>query len=159
LNIGKVFEQEFKESTSENVYFLRLKDTYMQNNQFGKGASSNPCDNIMYKYPNMFLIELKSTKGTSFSFSEKIIKKNQILQLHKAKTYDGIVAGFIFNFRRYEKTYFVDINKFIEFKDTCGKKSINEKDCQSIGLLIEQELKRTKYKYNVEKFVNEVASM
>lgn len=106
----------------------------------------------------MFMIEFKSTKGTSFSFSEKIIKPNQIKELTKASTYKGLIAGFVFNFRKYNLTYFVSIQNFNKFKETSGKQSINQKDCENIGVLIEQTLKKVRYKYNIEKFINDIKS-
>ena len=115
----------------------------------------NPCDAIMFKNPVMYLLELKSTKGTSFSFSDKIIKQHQIDDLTKASTYNGLLPFFIFNFRKYNETYGIHITDFIKFKDSTTKKSINRDDCIKIGILIEQKIKKVKYHYRIDKFVKD----
>lgn len=155
---GKVFEQSFKESVPSNTFFMRLKDVFSGfNNENRTFTPPNICDAVMYSLPTLYLLEFKSTKGTSFSFSEKIIKPNQIKELSKASTYTGVIPGFIFNFRdKYNLTYFVHINEFNKFKETCGKQSMNQKDMEKIGILIEQTLKKVKYKYNIEKFIKDV---
>ena len=155
-NEGKEFEKQFKDSVPENIYFLRLKDVFSGfKNDTRSFTPSNPCDAIMYQYPIFYMIEFKSTKGTSFSFDEKIIKQHQIDDLYKASQYKGIISGFIFNFRNTNKTYFIHINDFIEFKKNSGKKSINEKDCIQIGILIRQTIKKVKYHYYIETFIKE----
>lgn len=157
ISEGKVFEQSFKESVPKDVFFMRLKDVFSGfHNENRTFTPPNICDSVMYKSPTLFLLEFKSTKGTSFSFSDKIIKPNQIKELTKASTYEGVVPGFIFNFRKYNLTYFIHINDFNKFKETCGKQSINEKDAKDIGILIEQKLKITKYKYDIEKFIEDL---
>jgi recombination protein U len=157
MNEGKQFEKDFKDSISDDIYFLRLHDSATDWESVKNGTQSrtmftpkNPCDFIIYKYPNMYMFEFKSGKSGRFSFDEKIIKANQIEQLEKASKHKGMVAGFIFNFRDVQETYFVDINKFIEFKNTSGKKSLNLKDCQGIGIKVKQELKKVHYKYDVK---------
>ena len=109
----------------------------------------------MYNHPIMYLLEFKSSKGTSFSFSEKIIHKHQIEDLKKASNYHGIIAGFVFNFRKYNETWFVHINDFCKFKDKTTKVSINRDDCKKIGLKINQTLKRTKFLYHIGTFIKE----
>lgn len=160
---GKNFEAQFKASCEkENICVLRINDSTMS---FGDTENSNftpknPCDFVVFKTPKLFFLELKSTKNTSFSFQEKIIKANQIKQLTKFATFEDVNAGFVFNFRRTNNTYFIDINTFVEFKN-CEvdrnpkrKQSINENDCFEIGYLIEQEIKKVKYHYFVTHFID-----
>lgn len=109
----------------------------------------------MFKNPILYLLEFKSSKGTSFSFTEKIIHKHQIEDLKKASIYENIIAGFVFNFRKYNETYFVHIDDFIDFKENSGKKSINRDDCEKIGLKINQTLKRTRFLYHIGTFIKE----
>lgn len=158
MNEGKIFEKCFKDSIPKDVYFMRLKDVFagFGNTNRQSFTSNNPCDSIMYSYPRLFLLEFKSSKGTSFSFSNKIIKEHQIEDLQKASTYKGVISGFIFNYRKYPVTYFVEINKFIKFKNECNKKSINKDDCEKIGVLIEQRLKKVNYTYNIRKFIKDI---
>ena len=131
-------------------------------------SMQNPYDYLLYYYPNFFALELKSTEGTSISywseeFEDKnkkqtfMIKKNQIKSLIKASTHKGIVAGFVLNFRKYNHTYFLSIEDFNNMVTNIDKKSFNESDViKANGYLIEQKIKRVRYWYNIEKFINEI---
>lgn len=158
MNEGKIFEKCFKESCDkQKIFFMRLKDTFSGTTNAARSFTpTNYCDGIMYQNPTLFLLEFKSSQATSFSFGEKIIKEHQIKDLQKASVFDKVISGFVFNFRKYPITYFVEINKFIEFKDTCGKQSINRDDCDRIGMLIEQRLKKVNYTYNIRKFIKDI---
>lgn len=165
-NEGKQFEKDWKGSCeSDGVYFERHKDS---SNSWSGGKSrftaKNPYDSYMYKYPHLICVELKSTKGASFSFDEKIIKKHQIDNLLKASSHFGVFAGFIFNFRprklkkgETENTaYFVPIDAFVDFKNKSKKKSINEEDCKAIGIAISNKKKIVHYKYDVIGLIKKV---
>jgi len=70
MNPGKQFEKNFANSVPKDVYFMRIKDSA---NNFTRTSSSafatsNPFDCFMLYDGNFIPIELKSTKGTSFSF-------------------------------------------------------------------------------------------
>lgn len=158
---GKQFEKDWRDSCKkEDIFIMRIKDSPA----WGKDkqqipVSRNPCDFIMYSKPELFLLELKSTKGTSFSFDEKIIKKNQLKKLKEASKTDGVVTGLVFNFRpipnkRDNSTYFVSINNFLGFKKTCKKHSLNEQDCRDIGFKIINTKLKVHYHYNVTDFVH-----
>ena len=54
-NIGKTFEQEFKECVPPDYYLYRLKD-----DTSGFYGVSNPCDYILFRSPYLFLVELKT---------------------------------------------------------------------------------------------------
>ena len=161
---GKQFEDDIKASCENaGMYIERFKDNPM----FGQGqgrrviASKNPADYIAYQFPYMYLLELKSTKGTSFSFSEKIIKQNQIDKLLESQNYYGVIAGFLFNFREREtkkgttenKVYFVAIRDFVAFKDSSSSKSINEEMCSILGFEVKSTRKVIHYKYDIEEFL------
>lgn len=91
-------------------------------------------------------------KGNSFN-----IKKHQIEGLKKASFIKGVIAGFVINFRNTEHTYFLHIDDFLKFSKKATKKSINEQDViENNGHLIEQEIKKVNYRYNIEKFVEEI---
>lgn len=114
----------------------------------------NPYDNYIYKFPYFFALELKSTKSKSIAFStednKSQIKKCQIEGLTRASEYKGIIAGFVFNFREQESTYFLDIRNFNIFVKATNKKSINIKDVVEYGaVLIPQKLKVVKYTYDL----------
>lgn len=166
MNEGKRFEADISGSISEHVFWQRIND----NAASFSGASAlrfspkNGYDFEAYVYPNLFALELKSTKNTSISFERKgvksqaMIKWYQINALQLAGQHRGIVAGFIFNWRNKNKTHFVRIEDFIKFMDSTDKKSINQTDILSMPhILIEQKLKRTRYSYDMEKFFMDCA--
>lgn len=100
----------------------------------------------------LYLLELKSTKGTSIPYT--MIRKNQIDGLDEADNH-MLVAGFIFNFREKDNaTYFMTIENFIVMQNSTTKKSFNIEDLNNYGaLLIQNEKKRTRYHYDLERFV------
>lgn len=163
-NAGREFERQFKNSCPKDVFIYKIKDNPNFSNDSMSISSKNPFDFIMYSYPNLFLIEMKSTKGSSFSFSEKIIKKHQRDSLQLANNYYGIYAGFIFNFRPRKLkngytenlTFYIGISTLNEFIDLTNKKSINIEDCRMLGIEIESNRKITRYDYNVTKFIEDV---
>jgi penicillin-binding protein-related factor A (putative recombinase) len=131
-------------------------------------VSQNDFDSFVYRKPNLFPIELKSTKGKSMSFQEKIIKKHQIEALDDAAKYDGIIAGFIFNFREYDNfTCFIHIKDFLEikylsqneitkhrFKSKLNKSSIGLDICKEVGIEIRNVKKKVKYRYYINQFLD-----
>lgn len=161
-NEGKKFEIDIKGSVPEEVYYLRIIDPALS---FGQGEASktrftpsNPFDCIMYCYPNLFLLELKSTKGTSISFkgSSPMIKEKQIAELQRGSKFKGIISGFLFNFRTTDNTYFMPIDNFITFINSTDKSSINEKDIiTNKAIVVKGELKRTRHKYYLGEFIRE----
>jgi hypothetical protein len=180
-NEGKQFEEDWKGSYAKTPFFyMRLRDgaKWVQ----GQGASftpENPCDAIQHTMPFLWLLELKSTKGASVSFhpvtqdggapwirpkdkAERDIKSNQVKELMTAATYDGVIAGFVFNFReRVLKsktvpavTYFVHINDFTEYAVATGKSSISQDDCEKIGVWIPHERKKVHFRYDLAHFID-----
>lgn len=159
INMGKQFEQQFRESIPSDLYYLRLKDpaSSFGDNTALRFSVTNPFDCLLFSSPYLFPIELKSTKGTSFSFkgSSPMIKKTQIEGLTHAVEYKNIIAGFIFNFREpTNRVYFLHINNFNEFAESTTKSSINEKDIVASGAVeIESKLKKVKYTYHIKEFI------
>ncbi|SCB92219.1 recombination protein U [Priestia flexa] len=100
-NPGKAFEKDFYDSIPENVFAYRMKD-----DSLGFANVKNPCDFILYKIPNLYLLELKSHKGKSIPFGA--LQLNQVESLYQYSTIDGVKAGFVFNFRDVNETYFVN---------------------------------------------------
>lgn len=162
-NSGKIFEDEFRDSIDRSViYYQRIKDPAAS---FGKDSSKtrfsikNPYDSYAYRYPYFFALELKTTKTKSIAFSttdnKSQIKKCQIDGLTEAATFKGIISGFVFNFREYDLTYYLNISDFNRFVNSTEKKSINIDDVVCFGgILIPQNIKRTKYIYNMDVIFN-----
>ena len=100
----------------------------------------------------LYLFELKSTQGSSISYT--MLRDNQIEELTKASTYD-LVAGFVFNFRKYNNTtYFMPIDEFNEMVKENKKKSFNISDIKKYNVMqINSAKKITRYKYDINEFV------
>lgn len=174
-NEGKKFEGDWKQSIPENVYYLRIIDPAIsfgnydneQNDNVDDNiddshirfSPSNPFDAIMYCYPNLFLLEQKSTKGTAYSFKGKspMIKEKQIKELTRGSVHKGIIAGLLFNMRKYEKTYFMPIENFNKFLSETQKGSINQKDILTYGAIeVIGQIKKVRYKYYIGEFIEKI---
>lgn len=166
MNTGKVFEQNFKKSVDESkIYYLRLKDSpasFGQDSSKVRFTADNPYDNFCFYERTLFPLELKSTKGTSFSFQRnkqekgKNIKLSQIEGLTMASKYKDVYAGFVFNFANGE-TVWMNIKDFNDFYNNTTTKSINYQDILQYDCVhIEKHLKKVNYSYEVLKLLNDI---
>ena len=146
-NIGKVFEEEIKASFPKDFYVERYKDIP---DKF-RGVN-NPADFWIYKYPLLFLLELKSHKGKSIPFDK--IRDNQVERMHEAVAwFEGIYGGFLFNFRDLEETYYVPVAPVYKFMKTAERKSIPVEWCREVGTKIDQKKKKVRYTYDLESWL------
>ena len=170
INEGKIFERSFANSMPDGIYFQRLIDPAASfgGSSVTRFSPHQPYDFYAYSNPYFYAMELKSTansltywrkdfevKGKKQTYE---IKKCQIEGLTKAATYPGVIAGFYINFRNVNKTYFLSISNFHKLTDTLEKKSINYKDVERYGILIEQKLVKVNYKYNLRKFFDDISN-
>lgn len=172
MNEGKRFEIAFKNSVPKNVFYFRIPDPAESFSSIREGLRftlKNPCDIFLFNpdTKTMYALELKSTKDTSLTFwredfedkSKKqtfMVRKNQIEGLQKISNYP-IVAGFIFNFRFTNHTYFQSIDDFINMTKGSTKKSFNEADVyKNNGVRIGQEKMKVNFKYDVETFLQQI---
>jgi penicillin-binding protein-related factor A (putative recombinase) len=168
-NPGKEFEEQLKQSAKDQgIFFYRIKDVPTMMLKPNAKVSQNNFDSFIYKKPNLFPVELKSTGQKSISFEEKIIKKHQIQALEDAAKSDGVIAGFIFNFREYENfTCFVHIKDFLEiqrlsqnqiidheYKSKLNKSSIGLDICKEVGIEIRNYKKKVKYTYYINSLLD-----
>lgn len=158
-NAGKIFENDIKASVPDRCWLYRLRDNASsfaggQNTRF---ASSNICDFLLLddKTQTLYLLECKSTKGTSVPLS--MIRDNQIKGLQEANRH-RLIAGLVVNYRNENNdTFFIAIDDFADMADKINKKSFNIKDLQNYGAVrIDCEKKRTRYKYDIKKFCSEI---
>ncbi|MCT4544542.1 MAG: Holliday junction resolvase RecU [Vallitalea sp.] len=156
-NAGKQFEDDFKASIPKEVFYYRFRDGTAnfngQKNENVRFQQYNICDCLLYKGNRLFLLELKSTKKKSVPFS--MIRKTQIDQLLKASPHKNIIAGFIFNFREHEETYYLDVITIKNYIDTADRKSFPIDWVRDNGVLIQQRKLVKNYRYNVQDFINE----
>lgn len=146
-SIGKIFEEDFKNSIPQDFYVERYKD-----DTAGFYGVSNPADFRLYKKPNLILLELKSHKGKSVPLS--CIRENQIQGMYKAHLHRGVYAGFMFNFRELEETYYLNVGDVVEFIQRAERKSIPVEWCRDYGIKIEQKKKRVRYSYDLESWLS-----
>lgn len=165
INVGKVFEKNVQNSVPKYALMYRLPDSAQS---FG-GASKlrfsrkNPFDFMMWdsKRHILYALELKTVAGKSISFERSKddsgeIHCHQIVGLREWSKYDGIIAGFIIEFRQIEKTIFLAINDFDTLIGLIDKKSFNVSDIDNLNIpyfVIAQEKVRTNYKYDIESFL------
>ena len=169
-NSGKVFEDDFRKSVPDYCFLHRLKDTAQSYNNSSntRFAWDNPCDFFIFdsKTHIFYAFELKSTKYKSISMqidendkTSKMIKYHQIKSLTDMSKYNGIVAGFIFNFRdegnNMERTYFQNIIQFNNMCEQINKQSFNEMDLLLNGAIrINGVKKRVHYTWDLNEFLS-----
>jgi recombination protein U len=152
MNEGKKMEVDFKNSLPDHVYYLRLKDAAgWAEGEDTRFTINNEADCVLYDKINMYLLEFKSHMGKSIPFN--CIRPNQIEGMMKAID-KGVIAGIVFNFRDVEETYFVNINCVNEYIKNADRKSFPLQWVQDNGHIIPQEKKRTRYRYNIQIFLD-----
>lgn len=159
MNQGKIFEQDFKDSVPEDVFYYRLNDGTANYSRTENVRFQNPnlCDCIIFHKGHLFLLELKSVAKNSMPLTN--IRDNQLAGLSMASAQDGVVAGFIVNYRHVAETYFLSANTVYEFINIEDRKSIPLSYAQSHGIKIEQKIKKVHYKYDVESFLDTMAQL
>lgn len=153
VNPGKIFEEDIRDSVPKDVYYLRLRDPILSDGNDGyRFGSKCPYDILLYLKPHQYCLELKSTAGTSISYdgNNPMIKRHQIECLTEAAQYEGVVCGFLLNYRRTGGTYFVPISSFLVLKEESARKSINENDAKRYGIPIPSRLKKTRHAYDLD---------
>jgi penicillin-binding protein-related factor A (putative recombinase) len=167
---GKEFEASIEQSSKEQgIFYFRVRDVNPMAIKANFKLPQNKYDSLMYYKDHLFPIEMKSTKSKSISFSESIIKQHQIDNLLDAVNYDGVIAGFLFNFREPDnKAYFIHINDFVKYKHIAenqlehtykskiNKSSIPIAICQEIGIEVTNVKKVRKYRYYLNKLFDEL---
>lgn len=147
-NAGKIFEFQVMNSIPNYMFKLRLKDTVMQFKN-----DTNPCDMIVFYDGRFYMLELKSTQNTSLPFAN--IHYHQFKDLELAAKVKGVHAGFLIEMRNYNETYYLPIDKALDYVENSGRKSFAISFLRENGIKVEQTLKRTRYSFNMEKLITE----
>lgn len=166
MNVGKNFEAGIKKSVPDYALLYRLPDSAQS---FGNSANlrfsrKNPFDYIMWdsKSHTLYALELKTVDGISISFERELgehcngIHHHQIKGLNEWNKYDGIVCGFIIEFRKIETTIFLNISDFNAMMECVDKKSFNIKDLDENHIpyiVIPQRKLKVNYVYDIESFI------
>lgn len=173
LSSGKQFEKDFASSIPSNVFYYRLKDSAQSYNKSAKFSWDNPFDYMLLYRSNLYCLELKTTKNKSISFEDinsdkkqnKMIHKHQIESLIKYSKYDGVISGFLFNFRHFENDkdkyfetlYYQSIEDFLNMVQKINKKSFDEVDLVlNKGIKIQGRKKIKHYTWYIEEFLKSI---
>ena len=153
MNEGKKFEEDFKKSMDKyNIWNYRLRDSSgsWSNSNGTRFTPKNICDYIAYNNGGLYLLELKSHKGTSLPYTA--ISDYQLKGLSNID-YPGIKAYFIINMRDKEKTYAIEAQKIKKYIETSERKSIPISFMDDEGVEIKGIKKRSRYEYDVGKLL------
>lgn len=154
MNTGKRFENNFRLSVPNDIFYYRFKDG---TSSWDKGTITrfqhkNICDSLLFYGERMFLIECKSHKGKSLPLSR--IRDNQVTELLDASKYNGIVAGILVEFSDLREYYFLEINMLLNFTfEYPDKKSIPVKYFTEYAYQLKKELKPVNVKLDIKDFV------
>lgn len=166
-NVGKIFEDSFKQSIPDNILLIRLNDSpqAFKKNKLTRFTPKNPFDFVCFNADTrtLFCLELKSTSNKYMTFEDIHNNEEQSAMIHthqtkgllKCSAYDNVVAGFLFNFRlpENELTYFMEVNKFQNMCESINKKSFNIMDLVLNGAKkINGFKKRTRWHWNFDEF-------
>lgn len=156
INSGKRFEADVKASVPDNVFYYRFKDGTANftggTNENVRFQAQNICDCLLYTGHNLYLLELKSHKGTSLPFSA--IRKNQLDELSKASLHDGVIAGFLIHFADKERAFFCKVDDVMYFMSHEGRKSIPVSWCEMWGKEIKGRKLKVNYRWDLEGWIN-----
>lgn len=162
MNIGKLFEAQIQKSVPDYAKIHKLPDSAQSfggcnNLRFSK---KNPFDYILWdsNYRILYALELKTVEGKSISFErtpdkKKEIHYHQIQGLTEWNEYNGIIGGFIIEFRKIETTIFLHISDFNKLITLITKTSFNLNDLINNDIpyvVIPQEKSRTRYTYDID---------
>lgn len=119
-SLAKNFESKFKQDFQKipGSTIDRLYDTTN-----GFHGITNPCDFIGFVYPNIFYVELKTTKGNTLPL-DRITQYDKLIQKSGIK---GVRSGVIIWFYDKDKTIYCPISQIKQMKID-GKKSVNLKN-------------------------------
>lgn len=168
-NEGKRFEDDIKKSAPEYALLYKLPDP---SQSFGGSSTlrfsrKNPFDFLIWDSinKNLFAIETKTVKGKSISFERSkdehgVIHIHQINSLKEWDKYNGVICGFIIEFRQIEITIFIDIKTFCKLSNLITKKSFTIDDLDNNNLkyiVIPQVKKRIRYIYDLDYFLRMIS--
>lgn len=159
LNSGKRFEENWKKSIPEDIFYYRLRDSSntWSNGDKTRFTPSNICDCIIFDGEILFTLELKSTKGKSLPYTN--IKNHQIDDLKWCSEFANVISGFVIEFDSIDECYFIEINDFEAFKQESNRKSLPVDFCRENGLKIDFKKLKINRRFDINKFLQDVISL
>lgn len=153
-NIGKSFENWWRASVPDNMFYYRFRDSggAWGGNEKMRFTPSNIADNLIFYNGGLFLNELKTHKGKSIPI-ERIMgnktKEKQIDDLYKANQFHNVFANIIVFFSDVERCFVLDIEDFLFFMQDNDRKSIPLEYFETLGKEIRVEKKRSTYRFKI----------
>lgn len=148
-NRGKQFEQQIRQALDrlEDSYVFRIPDQMT-----GYMGSKNPCDFIVYRYPNLYLLECKCCYGTSFSYKNITPYQQQSL-IYAGELISGVVAGYLIWFIDRGSTVFISADYVAELQSQ-GKKSLSVRNLTDDRILrIKGKKRNILYDYDLSDLI------
>ena len=159
MNEGKKFEEQFKKSMPDHVWWNRYKD----GTKWMKGDNThfqvfNIADFEFNDGNYQYIAELKSTAQQSIPFKNIVDfdKKSSVQkfeEMKRATLFDFLYPCYIFNFRKNEKTYCIHAKYVIDYIETADRKSIPFDWCVINGIELKGYKMRTNWKYDVKQLL------
>ena len=112
----------------------------------------NICDCMLYDR-QLFLLELKSTKGKSIPFSN--FRDKQIEDLVEASEF-GIKAGVLIEFSDIKEVYYLDIATLADYIATADRKSVPIAFMQEKGVQASVRLLQVNIRIDVDKLIEDI---
>lgn len=160
VNKGYVLQDNIKKSCEkQDILFYRFKDSPFSfaNSDKTKFTTNNICDCMMFLANKLLFVELKSTKGKSFSFTEHSLRQlndiNKIIHNKQGLRRFGVYGCFIIEFRELEETYFIQVQDILKYLNENNTKTINiQKYIKNNKFIkVEQKLLRKNYTFDFRK--------
>lgn len=159
-NLGKVFEENWKKSVPNEIFYYRFRDsgsTFYGGNDKLRFSASNIADCLLYdSCSGLHLVELKHHKGKSIPIScimGNKTKEKQIDDLYKANQHVGVYSTIVVFFGDVERCFSISINDFIDFVKKGERKSLPIEYFEENGVEIGVTKLRTNYRYNISKWL------
>lgn len=152
---GKRFEENFRKSIPNDIFYYRLKDNSntWSNGDKTRFTPNNICDAIMFDGDYLYTLELKSTKGKSLPYSN--IKDHQINDLLWCSNFENVISGFVIEFSDCNECYFIEISQFETFKNNNNRKSLPIEYCRNMGIKIGVKRLKVNSKFDIKSFIDE----
>lgn len=159
-NKGYILQDNIKKSCEkQDILFYRFKDSPFSfaNSNKTKFTTNNICDCMMFLVNKLLFVELKSTKGKSFSFTEHSLRQlndiNKLIHNKQGLKRFGVYGCFIVEFRELEETYFIQVQDILKYLKENNTKTINIQKYidKNKCIKIEQKLLRKNYTFDIRK--------
>lgn len=155
-NKGKIFEENFKRSVPNDIFYYRFKDGTgnWQHNDLVRFQASNICDCMLFDSKRLYLFELKSIQGKSIPFTN--FRDNQLKELSSAQCFNNIVPGVIIEFSTLNRAFFIEIANVMEYIQNGERKSIPLEYLEIEGIEVEVTKLRINSRFNIKKLLEEI---